>query len=252
MHPVFRAFSFLSCANLEADELHVLWLGVAQYLLGSVLWLLCYRMLPGTPKHNLVDVWARIQRQGGCGFQSMKLKVFVNIQKPMDDYPKLKGRGSQAKSFVAPLLDVWASLGSADAFFEPVLRILETLLQIVDLVDMSAADIFMSIADCCVLETAVYRFLGFYTQLGLMSDERELLLFSAVPKLHWLWHWSSRSRYLHPRRTACWLDEDFMKHSKTLASFATRGAARHRVPCYFMQRYGLALALANDVVQDDA
>ena len=28
MHPIFKAFTFLSCLNIEADELHILWIGV--------------------------------------------------------------------------------------------------------------------------------------------------------------------------------------------------------------------------------
>eukprot|EP00959_Pyramimonas_sp_CCMP1952_P461416 9481536-Pyramimonas_sp.AAC.1 len=252
MHPIFRTFSFLSCCNLEADELHVVWLGVAQYLLGSALWLLCFRMLPSSPARNLLHVWARIQDRGGCIFQSMQLNLFINIKRPMDEYPKLKGRGAQIKSLVAPLLHVWASLGLADVFSRPVSSILETLLQRTDLVDASSAAVFMPLGDCVILEAAVDRFLGLYTELGLTADAQGLLLFTAAPKLHWMWHWASRCRYLHPRRPACWLDEDFMKHCKILAGFATRGAPRHKVPCYFVPRYRQALSLSNEVVQNDA
>ena len=94
------------------------------------------------------------------------------------------------------------------------------------------------------------RFLGFYTHAGLLADREGLCLFSAVPKLHWAWHWMSRSRWIHPRRVACWLDEDFMKHCKILAGYATRGTAKHKVPCYFMLRYSKALALAQEFVAE--
>ena len=46
-----------------------------------------------------------------------------------------------------------------------------------------------------------------------------------------------RSMFLHPRRVACWLDEDYMKHVKTLALFSCRGRSRHTVAHGFMDRY---------------
>ena len=54
---LIREFQFLSMHNLEADELHILHLGVSQYCLGSVLWLLVYNSLPATPAANFETVW---------------------------------------------------------------------------------------------------------------------------------------------------------------------------------------------------
>ena len=53
-------FRFLSCLNVEPDELHVLWLGVVQYFMGSILWLLVYRCMRKTPKANMDDVWREV------------------------------------------------------------------------------------------------------------------------------------------------------------------------------------------------
>eukprot|EP00959_Pyramimonas_sp_CCMP1952_P330380 6917741-Pyramimonas_sp.AAC.1 len=68
LHPIFQAFRFLSVLNLEADELHVLWLGVATYFLGSALWLLVFRVLSGSHADNMFDVWSAIQVEGGCTY----------------------------------------------------------------------------------------------------------------------------------------------------------------------------------------
>jgi hypothetical protein len=40
------------------DYMHCKYLGVDGYLFGSVFWLLCFQILPGTPKENLAQVWA--------------------------------------------------------------------------------------------------------------------------------------------------------------------------------------------------
>ena len=42
MHVLFRTFVFLSAWNVEPDELHILYLGLLQYLLGSVLWIFVF------------------------------------------------------------------------------------------------------------------------------------------------------------------------------------------------------------------
>ena len=55
-HYMFQ-LPWLSCLNIDPDELHIVYLGVAMYLLGSVLWLLCYDVLPGSPQDNMSVVW---------------------------------------------------------------------------------------------------------------------------------------------------------------------------------------------------
>ena len=42
-------FLYLSQLNLEPDELHVMHLGTSQYMLGAVLYLLCFKVVLGSP-----------------------------------------------------------------------------------------------------------------------------------------------------------------------------------------------------------
>ncbi len=51
-HPIFQR-SYLTQHNIEPDDLHVVHLGTSMYLLGSILWLLAFRMLPQTPFQNI-------------------------------------------------------------------------------------------------------------------------------------------------------------------------------------------------------
>ena len=57
MHPLFQSV-YLSCLNVEPDELHILHLGTTQYLLGSILWLLTYKLGSNSPIVNQENVWA--------------------------------------------------------------------------------------------------------------------------------------------------------------------------------------------------
>ena len=71
LHFVF-ALPYLSCHNLEVDELHVMHLGTTMYMLGAVLYMLCFHVLDGTPEDNMHDIltitdqWLLQRLQSGC------------------------------------------------------------------------------------------------------------------------------------------------------------------------------------------
>ena len=60
-HPVFNTLHVSRCA-LSVDVQHVLALGTAQEATGSALWLLVFRLLPGSAKRNLAVVWEHISQ----------------------------------------------------------------------------------------------------------------------------------------------------------------------------------------------
>ena len=80
-------------------------------------------------------------------------------------------------------------------------------------------------------------FLLAYTWLGAEADKLHELRFTAAPKLHWAWHLAYKAFYLNPRRSACFLDEDFVKHCKTLGAKCTASTQLHRVPLSMMTKY---------------
>ena len=87
------------------------------------------------------------------------------------------------------------------------------------------------------LKTNTDEFLKAYTRAGNLADTQGLLLFSAVPKLHWMWHMAVRSAFLHPRRSACFIDEDFVKHMKQIAARCVSGTKQHLVPTKLLMKY---------------
>ena len=46
--------------NIEPDELHIIHLGTSMYMLGSILSMLLFQMLDGSPQTNLEQVWNEI------------------------------------------------------------------------------------------------------------------------------------------------------------------------------------------------
>ena len=85
--------------------------------------------------------------------------------------------------------------------------------------------------------SAVDSMFKFYTRLANHADAKGDLLWSMVPKFHWLWHLSRRSQYLHPRRGACLLDEDFVGKLKLITKMCTSSTPLHRVPTAVAEKY---------------
>eukprot|EP00959_Pyramimonas_sp_CCMP1952_P294781 6165587-Pyramimonas_sp.AAC.1 len=91
---------YLSVENIEADELHVLHLGVCQYYLGCVLWLLVFSSLGDSPNENMKVVWRDIlseHKKASHGEQcsSIGISTFVDPKKQLSSYPCLKGKGGE-------------------------------------------------------------------------------------------------------------------------------------------------------------
>ena len=102
LHWIFKVFPFMSQNNIEVDELHVLYLGTIPMTLGSVRWTLCYNGLVGAPANNVGKVWAHVchyysTHKVETRFSSLSLASFTNPERPRQNYPKLKGSGSEVK-----------------------------------------------------------------------------------------------------------------------------------------------------------
>ena len=238
---LFRALPYLSVCNVDADELHVLHLGVCQYFLGCVLWLLVFARLGHSPTANMSRVWDDILEAYDPGssdhFTSLGLSSFINPKKAFTQYPRLSGRGCEVKSLIAPLMRVWAKHQNGSEHDEYVGDALSTLNHMVELLDDYSHEAFLPDADAAEFKTKTNKFLALYTILGNLANQQGRLLFSAVPKLHVLWHLADRARFLNPRRVSTYLDQDFVKHMKKVAAKCTAGTQLHKVPTTFMDRY---------------
>ena len=127
LHFIFQ-LAYLSCHNLEVDELHVRHLGTTMYMLGAVLYMLCFHVLDGAPEDIMHDIWASISafyKKHKVVTQYSNLKI-ASFHEP-GQYPKLKGKGGEIKDLVAPLAHVWneKTRGSNDMSHNRINRMLE-------------------------------------------------------------------------------------------------------------------------------
>jgi hypothetical protein len=246
-----KSFVFLTARNVEADELHILHLGVSQYYLGCVLWVLTYKRLSKTPGENIKEVWIRIldeykKCETSEQFTSLGISSFVEAHKRRDQFPRLKGRGCEVKGLVGPLHKVWNHYAENTLYDKQVSACLAHLEGLNTILDEHRGDAFFSSVSASKFLHSTNKFLIGYSWLGHESDKCGELLFSAVPKLHWMWHMAWRAQFLNPRRVATFIDEDFVKHMKHLAASCAAGTALHIVPHKLMGKYRWALGLENE------
>ena len=117
----------VSIPSVYPDWLHTKHLGVDQYFLGSVLWLLVYQLSPGRdPQEALNEVWDaileqyRFQHTPGR-FSMMRLSMFSNPTAPRASFPRLKGKGHEVKHLTGPLLEVFKAWPKPnDEFYQQV------------------------------------------------------------------------------------------------------------------------------------
>ena len=101
----------VSIYSITFDLMHCKHLGIDQYFLGSVLWILVYLMLPNDKADNLARIMARAKLYWHAHFvkghfQNMKLSMFCNKENPKSDFPRLKGRAAEVKSLIPALLSI--------------------------------------------------------------------------------------------------------------------------------------------------
>ncbi len=173
----------------------------------------------------------------------MRVSSFVNPGKYNDMFPRLKGRGCEVKSLVEPLKQVWKIHKKNTAFDNKVSEALDALAAIQGIIDEYRGDAFFPDHIAKDFLNMTDTFLLAYSWLATECDKRALLLFNVVPKLHWMWHLAFRSRYLNPRRVATFIDEDFVKHRKLVASKSVAGPQMHRVPASLLMKYRWGMTL---------
>ena len=242
-HCIFQKMPFLSQLNVEPDELHVLHLGVSQYIAGSVLWLLTYRLLTGSPVDNINLVWDLVSQfysnhQTRCQYSQLSLGSFHDPRKVRGEYPRLKGKGAEIKGVIPALRSIWFQFRRdgcpEDQWCQ---QVLDDLCTVQEILDEDPTSLFLGAGRPAALMSAVDSMFKFYTRLANHADAKGDLLWSMVPKFHWLWHLSRRSQYLHPRRGACLLDEDFVGKLKLITKMCTSSTPLHRVPTAVAEKY---------------
>jgi hypothetical protein len=116
-------------------------------------------------------------------------------------------------------------------------QLLDAMCRVQVVISDSASAMFLTDAEIRTLRTSTDEVLKLYTRLGNIANRNGDLLFSQVPKVHWAWHLAWHAQFLSPRRGACYLDEDFVRHLKLIAQRCISGTALHAIPNMVALKY---------------
>jgi len=127
--------------------------------------------------------------------------------------------------------------------------VFENLCKIDDILDELNLELFLPRAAATTLMSAVENHLLHYGHLSYLADRQGHLLFTAAPKHHMMYHWGAKAMFLNPRRTACFLDDDYVNVIKNIARSCTAGlklhkivasvAVKHRWGLHMQHKYGV-------------
>eukprot|EP00811_Abedinium_folium_P007717 NODE_17121_length_960_cov_4.072029.p1 GENE.NODE_17121_length_960_cov_4.072029~~NODE_17121_length_960_cov_4.072029.p1 ORF type:complete len:260 (-),score=55.24 NODE_17121_length_960_cov_4.072029:131-910(-) len=245
LHPIFALFDFITCHNIEPDELHVKYMGTDMYFLGSVLKVLVIGVMPGSPPENMKEAWADIVKfykadKTPTQYSNFDLKSFLRD----GNDPERKGKGCEVKDILKPLVGVWQSKMDPGKHEHKLVE--EALLldvEIQDIISDYSSDFFYPPQKARQLANAVEKFLRTYSGLANNADTRGELLWAVTVKSHWFWHLGMRGKYLQTRRGATMLDEDYMGHIKDLVAGCVHGTPSHQVPGNFVERDRWAMTM---------
>ena len=242
-HMIFQRSPFLSNRNLEPGLLHAMHLGTSQYFAGCILWSLCYKHMAGAPSANMAEIWEQIvdydrAHDTTCVFSNLKLSSFCDPLKPRANFPKLKGKGAETKHLIAALSSAWDRFANrAGPDYALVRKCLDAQLAVHQVLDDHREDMFIPLAAAARLKKFVDIFLHHYTMLAGNSDAVNELLWSVVPKHHWLYHLSRRAEWLNPRCGDTSIDEDFLGKLKGIVTSCSAGSSLRLIGDKALSKY---------------
>ena len=246
-HPLFR-LPGVSIYIVLCDLMHVNHLGVDVYFLGSVLSLLCYRMLPDSPARNLAVVWGSISdyyksNPTSCQLSDLTLSMFCNCKAPDEDtakYPLLKTKANESRHFNKTMLHVWRLyMDAGDLQHKQIELGLQASSTMEDILDDNSESFALGAEAGGAFLKQTFTYLRLFNALA-QHYKGTLMLFDVTAKAHYMAHAALTARYINPRLGWCYAGEDFMSCCKILHQMCSFGKAIWKTELSFVDRYVIA------------
>jgi len=195
----------------------------------------------GSPEDNCIALWKAIleaykELDTNNQYGILKLSMFGPNA---SGYPVLKGRAAVIKSFTPALMRVWAAkMNPLDEVHQRIHLVLETGMEMDAVLDRHVDEFRLPPA---VAERFFKLCLSHAQTISSLANLHGLKLFNVTMKVHYMIHIGHRSGHLNPRLAWCFLNEDFMKHNKTLAMACLKGNSTKQFSRKFASKMSLAM-----------
>jgi hypothetical protein len=230
------------------DWMHCKNIGTDKEFYGSVLEFMCYHMVAGDAATLLTQYWRRIyewymEHGTHAKFSNLKLSMFHKL----NDFPLLRGRAAEVRSFGKPLLHVFTLfMDTGNVQHRWILNALRACVRMEDIVnDRRYKQSFkLPGALAAELDACCVTFGRHVAGLRRWCRTQDLRLFKVTSKMHFLREITMLAKYLHPRLGACWSGEDMMHHMQRLIQSTLSASDTMLVQRKAMLKYAAAMGHA--------
>ena len=248
-HPIFTVPG-VTILTVCADYMHCKHLGTDAYFFGSVLFVLCYYMLPGLPQQNIEVVWAKIKSSyktaARTRYTNLRLSMFSSVANPELYMPFLKGRSIEVRDIGPPLLEAFRSFMGMPCTDVPMMQQQQILLALQNSIAMdtiihdNAKAITFSGQVLTEFQAAGYNYLILFNALGTYYAETHApakKIFDVTIKAHYLAHCVVEAEFMNPRLGWCYSGEDFMFRIRRLLATCCYNSSPSASVVIFIKKY---------------
>ena len=234
----------MSILNVFYDWMHCKHLGADQYVYGSVLWILVYKVLTLSAEENLKNLWDKvvkfyIDQKVPSRYTAMKITMFI---KTSDPGPKLRGKAAQVKDFGKPLLHVWQHFSNQHTpHRDKITVLLKATVQQEDLLHQYKYTYALPTGAAYTFKQLVFSMLQLQADLAHSYAIAGVKLFTMTQKSHFLAHLALTCDKVNPSVVWCYKGEDYMHVMRVLTENCVKGNSALQVSHKIAEHYRLAL-----------
>ena len=231
----------MSIWAVHEDFLHTMHLGIYQWMFGSVLWLLTYILLPGTPLENSKRIMSGLRTYWRMhptnSFNTIRPSMF---ERKNHKFPQLKGRASEIKHLAPGLLSVWETHCSQDPADEvyivhqQIALMIKWFIRLDVILDQHPPQDFPKLPDPeaaefsqkCFEVLSIIKYVNGYfaaNPVQIPGSAVSKPLFNVTIKCHCLTHIAHMASFINPRLSICYSGEDFMRYIKQVVQKTVMG-----------------------------
>ena len=239
----------VSAVTVALDWMHNKYLGMDQYVFGSVFYVLCFMLLPATPVDNLQTCWSFIKQYYKDNhvtnrYQSItKLSMFLRKTGVI----KLRGKAGEIKGLGSALLALWeAKMNPALEIHAKICLLLKLNCKLEALLGLHSHETSLPHSAADKAEQYAFAMVQQQAEIHQFFEDQEDCgkhLFNLTSKVHMCLHSILLSRHIHPFMVWCFMGEDFMRKVQKIGEASVRGLQATSVSTKMVAHYRLALHL---------
>ena len=235
-----------SCWTLAYDWVHVKYLGVDQYIFGSVLSVLVTMVMAGDENANLQTCWDFLKNyfktnRTPTPFRYLtKLSMFIRTGK----LPKLRGKASEIRHFGQPLLALWDRFSNPHLSLHKQIRLmLKHNVHLENMISLHKDDFAFPAGPAQEFEETTQNMLLLLTKIADHFVHEGIKIFDLTSKTHFLQELAILSRSMNPKVVWCFMGEDQMQRMQQVAKACVRGNRVDQQTSKLARHYRLGLHL---------